>query len=149
MQGSHFCSLSARPRSDRSSDCLARAPLLNSRGGKCGTALYSALAQSYNRIVELLLRKGANVNAPGVQCGITASGECHECIVEQLLGKGADVNARGGRCRSAALQAASAAGHDHIIEPLLGKEADVNSRGGDYRSALQAASTASHDKIVC
>lgn len=95
--------------------------------------------------------KGADVNAPDVQCGITlraASGECHERVVEQLLGEVTDVHAQGGGRGSTALQAASAAGHDPIVEPLLGKEAVVNGRGGDYRSALQAASTAGYDNIV-
>ena len=81
--GADFCSLGAigaRHDRDRSSDCLARAPPLNARGGKCGAALYAALARGHSRIVEMLLGKGADVNAPGVQCGITlqaTSGECH------------------------------------------------------------------------
>jgi ankyrin repeat protein len=52
-------------------------------------------------------------------------------VVELLLGKGADVNAQGGeRYDGNALQAASFGGHEKVVELLLGKGADVNAHGG-------------------
>ena len=50
-------------------------------------------------MVELLLGKGADVNAQGGHYGNAlqaASDGGHEKVVELLLGKGADVNAQGG-----------------------------------------------------
>jgi ankyrin repeat protein len=53
----------------------------------------------HDKIVELLLDKGADVNAQGGEYGNAlqaASLGGHDKIVELLLDKGADVNAQGG-----------------------------------------------------
>ena len=50
--------------------------------------------------MELLLNKGADVNAQGGEYGNAlqvASYRGHEAVVRLLLDKGADVNAQGGR----------------------------------------------------
>jgi ankyrin repeat protein len=89
-------------------------------------------------IVQQLLEKGADVNAPGGDYGTAlqaASAEGHDLVVQRLLEKGADVNAPGGRHHSTALQAASAGGHDQVVQRLLEAGADVNAQGGDYRAA--------------
>ncbi|KAF2470778.1 uncharacterized protein BDR25DRAFT_369265, partial [Lindgomyces ingoldianus] len=52
------------------------------------------------RLVKLLLNKGANVNAQGGEYGNAlqvASEGGHEQVVKLLLGKGAYINAQGGR----------------------------------------------------
>ena len=51
-------------------------------------------------------------------------------MVELLLSKGADVNAQGGGEYGNALQAASRGGHEKVVELLLSKGADVNAQGG-------------------
>ena len=112
--------------------------------------LYYASSSGLTTIVELLLGKGADVNAQGGHYGNAlqaASSRGYDKTVKLLLDKGADVNAQGGHYGNA-LQAASAEGHDKIVELLLGKGADVNARGGHYGSALQAASSQGHDKII-
>jgi hypothetical protein len=89
--------------------------------------------------LELLLSKGADVNAQGGQHGNAlqaASLGGHDKVVELLLSKGADVNAQGGQYGNA-LQAASLGGHDKVVELLLSKGADVNAQGGEYGNALQ------------
>ena len=56
-------------------------------------------------MVELLLSKGADVNAQGGEYGNAlqaASDGGHEKVVELLLSKGADVNAQGGDLRQRA-----------------------------------------------
>jgi len=78
---------------------------------------------SEEAIMELLLNKGANVNAEGGEYGNAlqaASYNGHEAIIKLLLDKGADVNAHGGYFGNA-LQAASEGGHEAITKLLLDK----------------------------
>jgi len=75
----------------------------------------------------------------------------HEKVFELLLGKGADVNVNAqGEGFGNALQAASFGGHEKVVELLLGKGADVNvnAQGGRYGNALHAASAGGHEKVV-
>ncbi|THY37309.1 hypothetical protein D6C98_10763, partial [Aureobasidium pullulans] len=118
-------------------------------GGHYGNALQAASAGGHDKIVQLLLDKGADVNAQGGYNGnalYAALAGGHDKIVQLLLDKGADVNAQGGEYGNA-LQAASAGGHDKTVQLLLDKGADVNAQGGHYGNALQAASAGGHDKI--
>jgi hypothetical protein len=115
------------------------------------TLLSWSAEQGHDKIVELLLSKGANVN---VQRGGTygsalqaASAMGHNKIVELLLSEGADVNAQGGY-HGSVLRAASLTGRNKIVELLLSQGADVNMQSGGYGSALQAASERGHIKIV-
>ena len=61
------------------------------------TPLHRAAREGYKEIVELLIAKGADVNA-NEDCGWTplhlAASRSHEEIVELLIAKGADVNAK-------------------------------------------------------
>lgn len=96
------------------------------------TALIAACHADSEEIVEMLLDKGADVNAQSGNQGSAlrlASLLGYEKVVEMLLGKGADVNAQSKRFGSA-LQEASRNGHEVVVEILLDKGADVNSRGG-------------------
>ncbi|KAJ7795329.1 ankyrin repeat-containing domain protein [Mycena olivaceomarginata] len=117
---------------------------------------------SYQKICELLLNKGADVNAQGGRYGNAlqaAASQGHDKIVQVLLDKGADVNAHGGEYGNALqaaafgghdkiVQAAAFGGHDKIVQVLLDKGVDVNAQGGEYGNALQAAAFGGHDKIV-
>lgn len=67
-------------------------------GRESGSALQAAQASGYELIVQLLLDKRENVNAPGRQYGNSlqaASSHCHESMVQLLRDKRADVNASG------------------------------------------------------
>ncbi|KAG9203889.1 hypothetical protein G6514_002050 [Epicoccum nigrum] len=104
----------------------------------------------HGALVEMLLDKGADVNAQGGYYGNAlqaASARGHEQVVKMLLDKDADVNAQGGDYGNA-LQAASAGGHEQVVKMLLDKDADVNVQGGDYGNALQAASARGHEQVV-
>ncbi|EMD92284.1 hypothetical protein COCHEDRAFT_1134609 [Bipolaris maydis C5] len=125
--------------------------MVNSKDKDGKTPLLVAVEQGNYEVIEMLLDKGANVNAQGGQYGNTlqaALARNHEEIAMLLLDKGADVNAKGGGRYSNALQAASALGYKEIAMLLLDKGADVNAQGGYYGNALQAALAYSHKEIA-
>ncbi|KAK0712676.1 Pfs, NACHT and ankyrin domain protein [Lasiosphaeria miniovina] len=134
--------------------------------------LYLASLKGLNTAVQMLLKKGADVNAQGGKYGNAlhaASAGGYDKIAWILLEKGADVNAQGGGYGNA-LQATSIGGYDKVVQMLLEKGADVNAQGGGgydkivqilfekgadmnaqgggYGNALQAASTRGYDKVV-
>jgi ankyrin repeat protein len=114
------------------------------------TALMWAAGLGHERVVQILLEKGAEVNAQGGEYGNAlqaASRYGHEKVVQILLEKGAEVNAQGGGYGNA-LQAASGYGHEKVVQILLEKGAEVNAQGGGYSNALQAASGSGHEKVV-
>jgi hypothetical protein len=126
------------------------APILERRDSEGHTLLYLAAEHGHQRMVKLLLDKGADVNAQGGDYGNAlqaASKGGREQIVKLLLDKGADVNAQGRRYGNA-LQAASKGGHEQVVKLLLDKGADVNAQGGVYGNALQAASQGGHEAVV-
>ncbi|KAJ7710106.1 ankyrin repeat-containing domain protein [Mycena olivaceomarginata] len=119
---------------------------------KCPDSQELTVAAYYGhkKICQLLLNKGADVNAQGGGYGNAlqaAASRGQDKIVQVLLDKGADVNAQGGFYENA-LRAAASGGHDKIVQVLLDKGADVNAQGGRYGNALQAAASGGHDKIV-
>ncbi|KAL8701797.1 MAG: hypothetical protein Q9201_004711 [Fulgogasparrea decipioides] len=123
--------------------------IIGRHGRNYGTTLHAASAGGHNKIVEMLLDKGADINAQGGEYGNAlqaAITEGHDKVVQILLDKGADVNQ--GRRYSNALQAASAGGRDKVVQMLLDKGADINAQGGECGNALQAASARGHDKVV-
>jgi ankyrin repeat protein len=118
--------------------------------GRDGKTLLSwSVEERHDKIFELLVSKGANVNTQGDYDGVLleASANGHDKIVELLLHHGADVNMQDGDNNNA-LQTALANGYDKIVELLLSKGANVNAQGGYYGNALQAASANGYDKIV-
>ncbi|KAK1655866.1 hypothetical protein BDP81DRAFT_11398 [Colletotrichum phormii] len=126
------------------------AAALNSRDNKGQTPLIWGSLEGRQKAVQMLLGKGANVNAQGGEYGNAlqaALSRGYDNIAQMLLSKDADVNAQGGKYGNA-LQAASSEGHDNIVQMLLSKDADVNAQGGFCGNALQAASSEGHDNIV-
>ncbi|KAJ5865176.1 uncharacterized protein N7529_007092 [Penicillium soppii] len=109
-----------------------------------------ASVNGHDRIVELLLEQGADVNAQGGHFGTAFQAACykgHDKIAQMLLERGADVNTQGGEYGNA-LQAACYKGHDKIAQMLLERGADVNAQGGHFGTAFQAACYKGHDKIT-
>ncbi|KAL7935792.1 ankyrin repeat-containing domain protein [Trichoderma chlorosporum] len=109
-------------------------------------------AACYNRnvpisVIQMLLGKGAEVNAQGGYCDNTLQAACwrgaeeHKTgmeersleVVQLLLDSGADVHSQG------ALQAACAMGDEDVVRLLVGRGVDVNAQGGKYGTPLQAA----------
>ena len=129
------------------SDCR---PTIGRYGRDYGTTLHAASLGGHEKIVQMLLDKGVDVNAQGGRYGHAlqaASVRGHDQVVRMLLDKGADVNAQGGEYGSA-LPAASAGGHEAVVRLLLYKGADVNAGLGHFGSALQAASAGDHQIVI-
>ena len=109
--------------------------------GRYNKALDAAVYGGKIEAVQLLLDKGADVNAQGGFYGNALQAAAFTGNVEitrLLLDKGANVNAQGGFYGNA-LRAAVYKGSVEIIQLLLDKGADVNAQGGEYANALQAA----------
>ena len=123
------------------------------RGGKNGAALQAAVDSGNIEYIELLLDKGADVNAVGGVYGTAlqaaaASRWGSVKKVQLLLDRGADVNAVGG-VYGTALQAAVCMNNCEYIELLLDRGADVNAVGGMYGTALQAAVASNGGNVEC
>ncbi|KAJ7663354.1 ankyrin repeat-containing domain protein [Mycena polygramma] len=117
-------------------------------GGKY-TALQAASKLRNIALVELLLARGADINAEG---GVALQEACSTdnlAVVELLLERGADPNMQGGY-HGNALQAAvvSSSNKLAVVEALLAHGADVNIQDGEYGTALQAASNSGHVAVV-
>lgn len=124
-----------------------RRPIIDRWSVSVGTTLVAASLGGHDKVVQLLLDKGAEVNAQGGSYGNAlqaASEGGHDKVVRLLLDKGADMNAQGRRYDNA-LQAASAGGHGKVVRLLLDKGADVNSQGG---KAIQWALAGRYNKVV-
>ncbi|KAJ7697694.1 ankyrin repeat-containing domain protein [Mycena rosella] len=122
---------------------------VNARG-RYGTVLHFAVVWRQERMVQLLLQHGADVNRQGGEYGTVlqaASYKGYEEIVEILLEHGADLDAQGGSYGTA-LQAASDKGYKRIVQMLLDNGADVSVEVGKHSTALQAASYKGYTKIV-
>ncbi|OQE32554.1 hypothetical protein PENFLA_c001G04688 [Penicillium flavigenum] len=107
-----------------------------------------ASLNGHDRIVELLLERGADANAQGRRYGNALQAACsggHDKIAQMLLERGVNVQDR--RYRNT-LQAACAGGHDKIAQMLLERGVDINAQGGEYGNALQATCAEGHDKIA-
>ena len=89
------------------------------------------LAIGNKEIVQLLITKGADVNARSV-VGWTplqyATGDNKKDVVELLIAEGADVNAKGGIGGGTSLYLAAMSGHKELVELLIAADADVNVR---------------------
>lgn len=114
------------------------------------TALYVASGKENKRMVELLLKEGADVNAQGGKLGNAlqaASRAGSEDIIELLLKNGANINAHGGLWGNA-LQSAAYAGHTMMVELLIKGGANVNAQGGHFGNALQAAAFSNRQTMM-
>ncbi|EUC28323.1 hypothetical protein COCCADRAFT_30391 [Bipolaris zeicola 26-R-13] len=107
----------------------ADSAMVNSRNDGT-TPLIIAAEQGHYEMIEILVDKGADVNAQSGQYGNAlqaASTKGYKEIAMLLLDKGADVNAQSGQYGNA-LQVASVVGHKEIAMLLLDKGADVNAQ---------------------
>ena len=116
---------------------------INTGGGSLGAALHAASRMNHHKVVQSLLRHGADVNAPG-ECGRTplmfASGwGCLE-VVRWLLEHGADVNAKDEVGDWTSLLLATSAGYSEVVQTLLKHSADTNARKNSGWAPLHMAS---------
>ena len=121
---------------------------VNTRGGYFGTALHAASRRNHLKVVQSLLRHGADVNAHG-RWGRTpllfASMWGHLEVVRWLLEHDADVNARDEDNGFAPLYLAASEGHYEVVRTLLKLNVDTSVRNNIGQTPLHVAS--SHGRV--
>ncbi|KAL6249525.1 hypothetical protein RBB50_003378 [Rhinocladiella similis] len=120
---------------------------INVSCGAHGSALNVSSYHGSQEIVQMLLDKGADVNAKGVYGSAlyVASRHGHEKVVQTLVDGGVDINAEGKY--GSALYVASKRGHEKVVQTLVDGGVDINAEG-EYGSALYVASKRGHEKVV-
>lgn len=87
-------------------------------------------------------------NREGETSLICAASNGHKALVELLLAKGADVEAKDRRHGDTALMGAARNGHKEIVASLLGRGADVNVKDNRGRTALTLAVEEGHTQVA-
>jgi len=116
------------------------------------TPLHEAAAAGQKEVVELLIAKGAHVNARDVggatplhYAGINRKGV--RGVAELLIAKGADVNAKGDT-GDTPLNWAARRGHREDVELLIAMGADINAKDKDGKTVLQWAIHETRDAVA-
>ena len=124
---------------------------VNTGGGYYGTALHAASAMNHLKVVQSLLRHGADVNAHGLW-GRTpllfASVRGHLEVVRWLLEHGADVNGKDEDDDWTSLHLAAFNGHYEVVRTLLKHNADTSASQNTGRTPLHVASSRGRVDIV-
>ena len=124
---------------------------VNTRGGFLGTALHAASRMNHLKLVQSLLRHGADVNAHGLWGRtplVFASEWGHLEVVRLLLEHSADVNAKDDDDGWTSLHQAAIHGHFEIARTLLKHNADTNARDCSGCTPLHVASPCGRVDIV-
>ncbi|KAI7345806.1 hypothetical protein KC354_g14537 [Hortaea werneckii] len=116
--------------------------------GSLGTALCEASRFGYERVVEMLLAKGANANVhQGGLALVEATRHGETKIIEMLLHAGADVHAAQ-HPYGTALDVAAGNGDQKTMQLLLTKDANLEAREQSYGHALVQASMFGHAHVA-
>ena len=114
------------------------------------TALHKAASGGYNDIVQLLLSKGASIEAPNYynHTPLHHAAWCgHTSTVELLLSKGASIEAMD-KDNDTPLHLAALYGHTSTVELLLSKGASSEAINNFNDTPLHHAAWAAHTSIV-
>ena len=123
---------------------------LNYPNRETDLALRWAAGAGHQDLVQLLLWRGVNPNAPSIDsvtplmCAATGG---HEGVATVLLDKGADINskANGG---DSALARAARNGHESLVRMLLDRGAEIDGNSASGWSTLMGAASEGHDGIL-
>ena len=120
------------------------------RGGVSGlTLLMLAAKNSHERVVELLMQHGAEVDKKDSNGGTAlmhAAGQGRERVVELLLWRGAKVNQQDSNGCTALMAAAN--GHEQVVDLLIRHGAEVNLQDSNGGTALMYAGLFNHPAVV-
>ena len=114
------------------------------------TALHRAAISGHRNVAELLLAKGADVDARSSAISTPlhyAVEQGHKEITELLIAKGADVNAKKS-ADDTPLHSAVRGGYKDIIELLIANGANVNIKNSQGQTPLDMALTNNRSDIV-
>ncbi|XP_018026394.1 ankyrin repeat domain-containing protein 17 isoform X3 [Hyalella azteca] len=116
------------------------------------TPLMEAASGGYVEVGEVLIAKGADVNAPPVPSSrdtalTIAADKGHVKFVKLLIEKGAHVEVKNKKGNSAMWLAANG-GHYEVVEMLYSSGADIDSQDNRNVSCLMAAFKRAHLKVV-
>ncbi|MBL7152954.1 MAG: ankyrin repeat domain-containing protein [Phycisphaerae bacterium] len=115
-----------------------------------GKTLYEAAAKGDQKLVDVLLKKGADVNAKdtkGVAPLVYAAAGGYEKIAKMLIDEGADVNVIADDGRRA-LYISVARGDLGIVKLLIAAKADVKLKNGHGSTALHTAAVWDRQEIA-
>ncbi|KAJ6439191.1 Serine/threonine-protein phosphatase 6 regulatory ankyrin repeat subunit A [Purpureocillium lavendulum] len=123
-------------------------PLVERSG--LGGFLVWAAKNGHETVVQVLVEKGADINANG-RYGRTplswAAEDGHEAVVRLLVEKGADIDAKG-RYGLTPLLGAAENGHEAVVRLLVEKGGDINAKGEDGQTPLSGAAENGHEAVV-
>ncbi|KAH0490817.1 hypothetical protein TgHK011_002269 [Trichoderma gracile] len=106
---------------------LERYPIESSEGNDGWTALHAAVYMERQAVFDLLVEKGADIEARLHESHLTPLARCAKdgrtVAVQWLLERGADIEARDDKKRTP-LMLATIGNHENIVQYLLGKGAD-------------------------
>ena len=115
------------------------------------TPLHEAVTGGHKDIADLLIAKGADVNAKEAKNRITplhwAVWRGRKEIVELLIAKGADLNVKN-KDEGTPLHNAAWKGHNEIAKLLIVKGADVNAKDVEGQTPLDWAEEEKHKEIA-
>lgn len=114
------------------------------------TSLHRAIDTGSRTLVEVLISRGANIEARNRQNRTplhAAVENGHHHIAKYLLDHGAVVNANG-TYNMTSLHLAAEEGHEAIVKLLLEYKADVNAKDNTGRTALHLASDMGYSDVV-
>ncbi len=123
---------------------------INEHGGAYWTALQVASRKGHEKIVDILISNGAQVNDVIGFLGSSlqaAASEGHRNVMTKLIAAGAEVNGPGGSLGNA-LCAASLFNRPKAVEMLLAAGAELETEDEHWGTALQAATSHRHQEAA-
>ncbi|KAF5300066.1 hypothetical protein FQA39_LY11258 [Lamprigera yunnana] len=115
------------------------------------TALTLACAGGHEELVELLIKRGADIehrDKKGFTPLILAATAGHEKIVEILLNNGADIEAQSERTKDTPLSLACSGGRYEVVELLLNRGANKEHRNVSDYTPLSLAASGGYVNII-